>query len=306
MSEATIWIPGATGFVGRALMAHLQSLGRRAIPVSRQPGEVLGEKTRNVSDLAGELVPGDVVIYAAGLAHCKPSATSKEAYHRANCDEPLAVARLAAARGAARFVFISSIKVNGERTEGVPFNGLDVPQPEDEYGRSKWEGEQALAKHAFQTGMEMVVVRPPLVYGPNVKANFQTMMRWLERGVPLPLASIENKRSFLYLGNLVDFLEVCSRHPAAVDEVFTLSDGRDLSTPELLRMMGGALGQPARLWHCPVPLLKAGAQLIGRRALADRLCDSLQVSSDKARNRLVWQPPFSVEEGLRVTAGDGE
>lgn len=302
MSETTVWIPGATGFVGRALMAHLQAKGRQVIPVSREPGELLGLKTRTVSDLAGQLSPGDVVIYAAGLAHQKAATTSKEAYHRANCDEPLAVARLAASRGATRFVFISSIKVNGERTDGVPFTGLDVPLPEDEYGRSKWEGEQALSRHAYQTGMELVVVRPPLIYGPGVKANFATMMRWLERGIPLPLASIENKRSFLYLGNLVDFLEVCSRHPAAVDEVFTLSDGRDLSTPELLRLMGEALGQPARLWHCPVPLLKVGAQLLGRSAMAERLCESLQVCSDKACNRLVWQPPVSVEEGLRVTA----
>ncbi|WP_341938832.1 NAD-dependent epimerase/dehydratase family protein [Marinimicrobium sp. C2-29] len=299
-----IWIPGAAGFVGRALMARLQADGQSVEPVSRRARTVSGLPARRISALGSHLSAGDVVVYCAGRAHVqeKPGEASRAAFHRANCDEPLAAARLASARCARRFVFVSSIKVNGERTTGIPFSERDTPQPEDDYGRSKWEGEQALWQHARQTGMELVIVRPPLVYGPGVRANFAAMMRALKRGVPLPLASIRNQRSLVYLENLVDFLALCCTDPAAANETFLVSDGRDLPTPELLRLMGEAQGQPARLWPFPVPLLKFGAGVLGRRGMAERLCDSLQVSDDKARNRLVWRPPFSVEEGLRRTA----
>lgn len=299
----TIWIPGATGFVGRALMARLQADGQSVEPISRNASSVLGVSAHRISALGSLLSAGDTVVYCAGRAHVqeKPGEASRAAFHRANCDEPLAAARLASARGVRRFVFVSSIKVNGERTTGVPFSERDTPHPEDDYGRSKWEGEQALWQHSQQTGIELVIVRPPLVYGSGVRANFAAMMRALERGLPLPLASIRNKRSLVYLENLVDLLAICCTHPAAANETFLVSDGRDLSTPELLRLMGEAQGHSARLWPFPVPLLKLGAGLLGRRGMADRLCDSLQVSPDHAKNRLVWRPPLSVEEGLRRT-----
>lgn len=302
----TIWIPGATGFVGRALMARLQADGQSVEPISRNAPTVLGVAAHRISALGSLLSAGDTVVYCAGRAHVqeKPGEASRAAFHRANCDEPLAAARLASARGVRRFVFVSSIKVNGERTTGIPFSERDTPHPQDDYGRSKWEGEQALWQHAQQSGIELVIVRPPLVYGPGVRANFAAMMRALGRGLPLPLASVRNKRSLVYLENLVDLLAICCTHPAAANETFLVSDGRDLSTPELLRLMADAQGRPARLWPFPVPLLKLGAGLLGRRGIADRLCDSLQVSADHARNRLVWRPPFSVEEGLRRTVGD--
>lgn len=304
MLDQTIWVTGATGFVGGAAVARLQAEGQPVVPVSRRGGEVLGQKACTLSELGSQLSPGSVVLYAAGRAHVKEpaSAASREAFWRANCDEPLAAARLAAARGARRFVFVSSVKVNGERTDGTPFSDEDVPQPEDEYGRSKWEGEQVLWRHAYQTGMELVIVRPPLVYGPGVKANFATMMRWLARGVPLPLASVRNRRSLIALDNLVDLLLLCCHHPAAANEVFLASDGEDVSTPELLRMLGKGLGKPAYLLPVPVPMLKLGASLVGREDMLERLCGSLQVNSQKARTRLQWQPPLSLEAGLQAAA----
>nr|WP_027331168.1 NAD-dependent epimerase/dehydratase family protein [Marinimicrobium agarilyticum] len=300
----TVWITGATGFVGRALMARLVNDGGGVVPVSRSAGEVAGVKAERVSALGDPLSPGDVVVYAAGRAHVqgKPSKASRDAFRQANRDEPLAAARLASSRGARRFVFVSSIKVNGEKTEGAPFSERDTPAPQDDYGRSKWEGEQALRQHAEQSGMEVVIVRPPLVYGPGVRANMAALMRAVGRGWPLPLASVSNKRSLVFVENLADFLALCCTHPAAANETFLVSDGRDLSTPELVRLMAEAQGRSARLWPCPVPILKSGAGLLGRGSMADRLCDSLQVSSDKARNRLVWRAPFSVEEGLRKMA----
>ncbi len=305
----TIWIPGATGFVGRALMARLQADGQSVEPVSRSASTVQGVIAHRVSALGSLLSAGDTVVYCAGRAHIQkrhPSGAENgdadselAAYRRANRDEPLAAARLASARGVRRFVFVSSIKVNGECTTGAPFSERDTPDPQDDYGRSKWEGEQALWQHAQQTGMELVIVRPPLVYGPGVRANMAALMRAVGRGWPLPLASVNNKRSLVFVENLADLLAVCCKHPAAANETFLVSDGRDLSTPDLVRLMAEAQGRRARLWPLPVPLLKQGAGLLGRRTMADRLCDSLQVSADKAKNRLVWRPPFSVEEGLR-------
>lgn len=303
----TIWIPGATGFVGRALMARLRADRQSVEPISRSASTVEGVPAHRISALGSLLSAGDTVVYCAGRAHVTLTGSAEDelaAHRRANCDEPLAAARLASARGARRFVFVSSIKVNGERTEGVPYSERDTPHPEDAYGRSKWEGEQALWEHAQRAGMELVIVRPPLVYGPGVRANMAALMRAVGRGWPLPLASVRNSRSLVYVENLVDLLALCCTHPAAANEVFLVSDGRDLSTPELVRLMAEAQGRNARLWPFPVPLLKLGAGLLGRRSMANRLCDSLQVSTDKAKNRLVWRPPFSVEEGLRKMVGN--
>jgi nucleoside-diphosphate-sugar epimerase len=202
-----------------------------------------------------------------------------------------------------RFVFISSIKVNGESTSlGQAFAADDVADPQDPYGISKHEAEVGLRRLAAESGMEVVIIRPPLVYGPGVKANFQSMMRWLKRGVPLPLGAICNKRSLIALDNLVDLIITCLDHPAAANQVFLAGDGEDISTPELLRRLGFALGKPARLLPVPVSLLMAGAALVGRRDIVKRLCESLQVDISKARNVLGWNPPISVDEGFRRTA----
>jgi nucleoside-diphosphate-sugar epimerase len=218
-------------------------------------------------------------------------------------DGTLNLARQAAERGVQRFIFLSSVKVNGEQTlSGKQFAAQDKAVPVDAYAISKWEAEQGLLKIAQESRMEVVIIRPPLVYGPGVKANFLAMMRWLHKGLPLPLGAIQNKRSFVALDNLVDLVVTCLDHPAAANQVFLAGDGEDLSTPELLRRLGLALGSPARLLPVPVPLLKSGAALLGKSDMAQRLCGSLQVDISKARTLLGWSPPISVDEGLRRTA----
>jgi UDP-glucose 4-epimerase len=215
----------------------------------------------------------------------------------------LNLARQAAQAGVRRFIYVSSIKVNGEQTlPGQPFTEEDVPAPHDPYSISKYEAEEGLRVIAQQTGMEVVIIRPPLVYGPGVKANFLNMMGWLHRGVPLPFASINNRRSLVALENLLDFIVVCLDHSAAANQIFLISDGEDLSTAELLRRMAYALGKPAHLIPMPISLLKVGAVLMGRRNMAQRLCGSLQADISKARTILGWNPPISVDEELCRTA----
>ncbi|MDP1970979.1 MAG: NAD-dependent epimerase/dehydratase family protein, partial [Methylobacter sp.] len=202
-------------------------------------------------------------------------------------------------------IFISSIKVNGESTSlGRPYTTEDQPVPVDPYGISKLEAEESLRQLADETGMEVVIIRPPLVYGPGVKANFYDMMRWLEKGVPLPLGAIYNKRSFVALDNLVDLIVTCIEHPAAANRTFLAGDGEDLSTTELLQRMSKALGKPAKLFPMPIGVLKAAAILLGRRDMAQRLCNSLQVDISKTCDLLGWQPPVSVDDALKRTAAD--
>jgi nucleoside-diphosphate-sugar epimerase len=207
----------------------------------------------------------------------------------------------AAATGVKRFIYLSSIKVNGESTQpGRPFTADDVPRPEDHYGVSKHEAERELRKIAEQTGMEVVIIRPPLVYGPGVKANFASMMQIIQRGVPLPLASVKgNQRSLVSLCNLVDLIVVCINHPAAANQTFLVSDDEDISTSELLRQMGLALKKPAKLFYVPSLLLQLGAVLINKSEIYQRLCGSLQVDITKTKELLNWKPPLSVDQGLR-------
>lgn len=212
----------------------------------------------------------------------------------------LNLARQAASAGVERFVFLSSIKVNGEQTRpGQRFNPDDQPVPEDPYGMSKWEAELGLRKVAEESGMEVVIIRPPLVYGPGVKGNFASIQRLVARGLPLPLGAIHNKRSLVALDNLIDLIITCVDHPAAANQVFLVSDGEDLSTSELLRRVGSAMGRPARLLPVPSALIYLGATILGKKAIAQRLLGSLQVDISKARDLLDWDPPISVDEGLR-------
>jgi nucleoside-diphosphate-sugar epimerase len=247
----------------------------------------------------------DVVVHTAARVHVmKDSSEDPLAeYRRVNVEGSLALARQAASAGVRRFIFLSSIKVNGEQTDpGHPFTVEDEPGPVDPYGRSKWETEQALHVLAQETGLEIVVIRPPLVYGPGVRANFLAMMCWLHRRVPLPLGAVENQRSLVARDNLVDLIATCIDHPAAANEVFLVSDGEDVSTAELLRRLGQAIGRPARLIPVPIPLLKGVASVLGKQAVADRLLGSLQVDIEKTRSRLDWAPPVCVDDGLRKTA----
>jgi nucleoside-diphosphate-sugar epimerase len=243
-------------------------------------------------------------------------------YRRGNVHGTLNLARQAAAKGVKRFLFLSSVKVSGERTDGLPwpfgprndgtmssreaarplgdpFTVNDEPRPEDAYGLSKWEAERGLWEIASQTGMEVLVVRPPLVYGPGVKGNFARLLDLVRSGVPLPLAAVNNRRSFIGLDNLVDLLIRCVDHPKAAGQTLLVSDGQDLSTPELLGMIANAMGRPARLFPVPVPLLRLAGQALGRLNEVDRLVGSLQVDSSATRQLLGWTPPVSVEEGVR-------
>jgi nucleoside-diphosphate-sugar epimerase len=219
-----------------------------------------------------------------------------------NVDGTLNLASQAVKAGVKRFIFLSSIKVNGESTEiGTPFVEAGSASPEDAYGLSKLEAEQGLFNIAQETGMEVVVIRPPLVYGAGVKANFASMLRVVKRGFPLPLGAIHNQRSFVYVGNLVSFILRCIDNPAAANQVFLVSDGHDLSTTALLQACAVALGVKSRLIPVPQRLIEMGARLMGKRSVAERLCGNLQVDISKAHRLLDWTPPVSVSEGLKAT-----
>jgi len=247
------------------------------------------------------LLPGvDVLIHAAARAHImKDEVVDPMAeYRRVNVEGTLSLARQAAAAGVKRFVFISSIGVNGNISTR-PFRVDDQPNPAEPYAQSKWEAEQGLMKLAAETSMEVVIIRPPLVYGPDAPGNFGSLVRWIEKGVPLPLGAIHNKRSLVGIDNLVDLIVHCIDHPAAANQVFLAGDGEDLSTTELLRGVGKAMGKSARLIPVPAGLLQFGATLLGRKAMAQRLLGSLQVDISKTCELLDWKPPYTVEEGLR-------
>ncbi|ABE45880.1 UDP-glucose 4-epimerase family protein [Polaromonas sp. JS666] len=309
-----VLVTGANGFVGGAVwrrlhgMRDVQAVGcvRRAVAFAEVDALVASVGDLSVStDWSSALSGVEVVVHAAARVHVMQDAATDplEEFRRVNVLGTLQLARQAAAAGVRRFVFISSIKVNGEATQpGHPFTADDAPAPLDAYGISKMEAEQGLRELAAQTGLELVIIRPPLVYGPGVKANFQAMMRWLARGMPLPLGAIHNLRSLVALDNLVDLIVTCLNHPAAANQTFLVSDGEDLSTSQLLRRMGQALGKPARLIPVPSALLKLGAASVGKPAVAQRLCGSLQVDISKTRQLLGWRPPVSVDAGLKKAA----
>lgn len=307
-----VLITGATGFVGKPLCAELFRQGqpvRAAVrSASRQVENIetvsIGEVNAE-TDWTDALRGINTVIHLAARVHVMKdnAADPLDAFRKVNVDGTLNLARQAAESGVQRFVFISSIKVNGESTVlGRPFAADDRPAPLDSYGISKREAEDALRQLADKTGMEVVIIRSPLVYGPSVKANFLNMMLWLHKGVPLPFGAINNRRSLVALDNLIDFIVTCLDHPAAANQTFLVSDGEDLSTTDLLVRMAGALDVPVRLLPVPQKLLEAGLKVVGKGDLAQRLCGSLQVDITKACTMLDWKPLISVDEGLRRTA----
>ena len=299
---ARLAVTGSCGFIGARLCRQAAAQGIELLPVSsRTESPFYGALERQ----SKQHLPQALVHLAARVHVMNESATDPmSAYRRANAEGTLALARTAAQIGVRRFVFVSSVKVNGESTPlGQPFQPDPCDAPNDPYGRSKWEAEQALRELAITTGMEVVIVRPPLVYGPGVKANFESMMRWLARDFPLPLAAVtQNRRSFVALDNLVDFIMTCLSHRAAANQTFLVSDGEDLSTAGLLRRMGVALGHPARLFYVPPSILQVGAQILNKEGTYQRLCGSLQLDITKTRHLLGWTPPFSVDEGLQRAA----
>jgi UDP-glucose 4-epimerase len=308
-----IFLTGATGFVGGATLARLLEENISVIAALRGGSKLKSEAVSTVRfdnfDGAANWQDGlagvEVVIHAAARVHVMNDTESDplSAFRRINVEGTLNLARQAAACGVRRFIFISSIKVNGEGTsKGTTYTADDIPAPADPYGVSKMEAEQGLRKLAVETGMDVVIIRPVLVYGPGVKANFLNMMRWLDKGVPLPFGAIHNKRSLVALDNLVDLIMICVSHPAAANQTFLVSDGEDLSTTGLLEKMSLALGRKARLLPVPAWILSGVASLLGKKAFSQRLCGSLQVDISKTRALLGWTPPITVAEALKVTA----
>ena len=308
-------VTGASGFVGSALCGVALKRGFAVRAVNRRsPKTVLGlEKAHDYETVVGPdlnahgdwraaLAGVDAVVHTAARVHVmnETEADALTAYRKVNVEGTVALARQAAQAGVRRFVFVSSIKVNGEATRpGHPFCADDASSPLDPYGLSKLEAEQCLLQLSAETGMDMVIVRPPLIYGPGVKANFASMMRWVARGVPLPLGCIHNARSMVALDNLLDLLITCLRHPAAAGQTFLVSDGEDVSTTELLRRLAGAMNKKAILLPVPATWLEFGAALIGKRGVTQRLCGSLQVDIEKTRRLLGWSPPLSLDQGLK-------
>ena len=309
-----IFVTGASGFVGTALVQHLlQDPSAHIIAASRGPSTATSARVEGVR--IGDLGPrtewqqhlegAEVVVHLAARVHVMhdDSTDPLADFRRVNVDGTLRLARQALAAGARRFVYVSSIKVNGESTvRGRPLRADDRPLPQDPYGISKHEAEQGLHRLAEATSLEVVVIRPPLVYGPGVRGNFRTMMDWIIRGVPLPFGAIENRRSLVGLDNLCDLIATCTRHSAAAGQTFLAADGEDVSTTELLRRLGAALGHPARLLPVPTGLLRGALTVFGKRDISQRLCGSFQVDIDATRAHLGWSPPVSLDEGLRRVA----
>ncbi|MBH2020103.1 MAG: SDR family oxidoreductase [Burkholderiales bacterium] len=312
MKQPQILITGANGFVGRAVCIKAAACGFAVYGMTRSPCDLPSAIENLVAgnidegtDWQDALMGCQVIVHAAARVHVMADTIENPLteFRRVNVQGTLNLARQAAAAGVRRFAFISSVKVNGEATQpGRPFTADDAPAPLDAYGISKMEAEQGLREIAAQTGMEVVIIRPPLVYGPGVRANFAAMMRWLQRGVPLPLGAIHNRRSLVALDNLVDLILTCVTHPAAANQTFLVSDGEDVSTTELLRRMGQAMNRPARLIPVPARLLKGAAALLGKQDMAQRLCGSLQVDIRKTRQLLGWSPPLTLDQGLKKAA----
>lgn len=311
-----VLVTGASGFVGSALLHRLAAEGRAVRGASRHdvptlPARVQGIAAGNLGATQDWRLALDgvaVVVHTAARVHVMQDVARDPLteYRRVNVKGTLNLARQAAAYGVKRFVFLSSVKVNGEWTlNGCAFRAADIPAPEDAYGISKLEAEQGLMDLARETGMEVVIIRPPLVYGPGVKGNFASLVRWVRKGIPLPLGVVHNKRSLVALENLVDFIALCAdpeRSHLAANEVFLISDGEDVSTNGLLRKVANAYNVAPRLMPIPVLWIRTFARLLGKRAVADRLLGSLVVDSSKAWDLLGWKPVVSMDEQLKNMA----
>ena len=312
MSAARILLTGATGFVGRALVPRLLA-ERRTVRASVRrssaalPADVEAVPVDDVgpdTDWRAALVGVDAVVHLAARSHVRrdSSADAHALYRATNSLGALRLAEAAAAAGVRRLVFLSSVRVHGERSAGAPFDESSPLAAQDPYGQSKADAERGLAALAGAGRLDPVILRPPLVYGPEARGNFARLARLVARGVPLPLGAVRNRRSLIYVGNLVDAIVCALDHPAAAGETFMVSDGEDVSTPELVHRIARALGKPARLLPVPPALLRLGGALMGRADDVARLLDDLVVDSSKIRAVLGWSPVFTLNEGLDETA----
>lgn len=311
----TILITGAGGFIGNALIQKFQQrltpvrvITRVASAQKLSHGDTIDVREIDSIDARTRwetcLEGVKAIVHLAARAHIMRDRASDPlaAFRSVNAYGTLNLAHQAAAAGVRRFVYISSIKVNGESTHGVPFRETDAPNPQDAYAISKWEAEEGLNRLAQVCQMEIVILRPPLVYGPGVKGNFLSLLRLLDLGLPLPFKQCDNRRSLVALDNLVDLVLRCIEHPAAVGQTFCVADGEDLSTPDLLERLGRAMYRPARLWKFPSSGLRLALEMLGKSTIYERLCGSLQIDAGKARRMLEWTPPVDIEEGLGQVA----
>jgi UDP-glucose 4-epimerase len=310
--ETTLLVTGANGWIGQAVMQQAQSRGLRVRGAVRENhSRADNSNWRQVGEIDGMTPWGDALANVEAVVHCAArvhvmkdqSDNPLREFRRTNVEGTLNLAKQAAQAGVRRLIYLSSVKVNGEFTSpGQRFRASDVPAPKDAYGISKWEAEIGLRKIASETGLNVVIIRPPLVYGPGVKANFASMVRWVRRGLPLPLGAIHNQRSLVGLDNLTDLILLCTTHSLAENLTFMASDAQDVSTTELLRKIGDAVGCPARLIAMPQKWIELCAAAIGRKDLSQRLCGSLQVDISETQRILGWIPPISLAQGLQSLA----
>jgi UDP-glucose 4-epimerase len=312
MTVLNVLVTGATGFIGSALVDHLSKRGHRVRAAVR--GRAANLQAAAGISIVGDLSPTtdwsvslegmDVVVHCAARVHVmkESAADSLEAFRRTNVASTLHLTRQAVAAGVKRFVFISSIGVNGAETHGRPYTVADPARPHSPYAVSKHEAELELQALAASSGLEVVIIRPPLVFGPNAPGNFKRLMQALHQGIPMPFGAIDNRRSLVALENLVDLIETCVHHPAAAQQTFLVSDGEDVSTTALLQRVAAALGRPARLLPVPAGLLRGVAKALGKAEFAQRLCGSLQVDIAHTQARLGWQPVVTLDEALAGTA----
>lgn len=315
MSRLKVLVTGATGFVGRALIGRLQqSPGFEVYAVVRRSTTQLRKDVQACevgdfnerTDFHEVLAGTDIVVHAAARAHVLHDNVSNPLaeYRRINVDVTRNLARQAIESNVKRFVYVSSVGVNGSESVGAPFTEASPPSPTADYAVSKYEAEQVLQSEFQGKSTELVIIRPPLVYGADAPGNIGRLLRLIASGLPLPLGSVRNKRSLLARENLVDFIVTCIQHPDAAGHVFLVADGEDVSTVDLLRLLAEGMGKRLRLLPVPMSVIKFGATLLGRHYIYQQLCGNLQVDISKARTLLNWSPPVSASDALRKTGAD--